>query len=195
MTTYRSDLGAGQQVYIANQGTQTVVTLMSGGPGQQQSQSNGFETGEWQAPPVLFRAPAGLVLRVEGARGPSFIRLQSSGMTLLDAAPALAGANVLPLQPAAEQTASDMRPMEPMEPLKPMQPLKPMEMRMGDMHMRMGAPEPEPRAKPEPRPEPQQASEPQAAHARRFCTQCGKPTGATDRFCAYCGNRLAPAEA
>lgn len=194
MTTYRSDLGAGQQVYIANQGTQTVVTLMSGGPGQQQSQSNGFETGEWQAPPVLFRAPAGLVLRVEGARGPSFIRLQSSGMTLLDAAPALAGGNVLPLKPA-EQTPPGMRPMEPMKPmeplkpLEPMQPLKPMEMRMGDMHMRMGTPEPEAR------PEPQQTSQPQAAHERRFCTQCGKPTGATDRFCAYCGNRLAPAEA
>ena len=36
-----------------------------------------------------------------------------------------------------------MKPMEPMEPLKPMGSMRPMEMRMGGMHMSMGASEKE----------------------------------------------------
>jgi hypothetical protein len=188
MTTYRSDLGAGQQVYVANQGSHTMVSLMSAGPGQQQSQSNGFETGEWLRPPVLFRAAAGLVLQIKAARGEFFIALQSSAMSLLDRAPSLAGANVLPFQIADAETAhgfrpmESMKPMEPMEPMKPMEPMRslnPMEMRIGDMYMGMGRSEPEPQPRSEPR-------------AKRFCTQCGKPAGSADRFCAYCGTRLAP---
>ena len=180
MTTYRGDLGGGQQVFVAAQGTQTVVTLMGGGPGQQQSQSSGFDTGEWLAPPVLFRTGGGLVLRIETARGHSFIRLQSSGMHLLDAAPSLTGANVLPLQPSEEAAAPSFRPMEPLKPMEPMKPMKPMEMRMGNMHMRMGGSEAKPEAAP--------------AAEKRFCTQCGKPAGPADRFCGRCGSRLTPLE-
>jgi zinc-ribbon domain len=157
-----------------------MVSLMSGGPGQQQSQSNGFDTGEWVGPPVLFRSAAGLVLQIKATRGDFFIALQSSGMSMLDRTPSLAGANVLSLQIADAEPAHGSRPMEPMKPMEPMT-LNPMEMRMGDMYMGMGRSE----AQPQPRHEPR---------AKRFCTQCGKPVGSADRFCAYCGTRLTPSE-
>lgn len=75
-----------------------------------------------------------------------------------------------------------MKPMKPMEPMEPMKPMtmgnmsasaNPMEMRMGDMYMRMG-----------------EESEPQFKPKQRFCTECGNSVKASDRFCASCGHKL-----
>src|SRR5688572_2080472 len=100
MTTYSSDLGAGRSVTIGNDGTQTVITLVSIGPGQQQSQRSGFTTGQWLGPPVLFQtAAAGIVLRIDGEQGCFFVRLDAQGISVLEAAPpTLVGAEVLPLR-------------------------------------------------------------------------------------------------
>ena len=59
-----------------------------------------------------------------------------------------------------------------MEPMEPMGRMRPMEMRMGGMHMSMGA------------------GETEAPPAKQFCTQCGKPAQKKDRFCASCGHAL-----
>jgi hypothetical protein len=119
----------------------------------------------------------GLILRIEATQGQRFIQLQANGISVMETPPLLAGADVLPLRQTATGTASSqsstepMQPMQPIKPLEPMSPMKPMEMRMGNMEMRMGAPEQSP-----------------AGH--RFCSQCGQAIEAGDRFCSHCGHRL-----
>lgn len=181
-TTYTTDLGNGQQIYLENQGMQTLLTLMSATPGQQQSQQTGFPTGQWIAPPTLFRSPLGIVVKIDAEQGQVYLKVQASGMQQLQQAPTLSDATVLPVQPV---TSPPQPPMTPMQPMQPMQPMKmgnmemqmnPMQMRMGDMEMQMGEAFPTPPAPP--------------AATQRFCTQCGRAVALGDRFCSQCGNPL-----
>ncbi|WP_416670377.1 zinc ribbon domain-containing protein [Egbenema bharatensis] len=185
---YVSDLGEGQRIYLDNRGQQTIVTLSSQAPGQQQSQQNGFTTGEWATPPILFQTSTGVIIQIETAEGRSYIQVQANGMKTLSQAPALKNADVLPMQAESQQqssNAAEMKPMQPMEPMQPMKPLKmgdmemqmnPMQMCMGDMELKMGDSVP-----------PARTSE---ATTRRFCTQCGSAVTPDDRFCAHCGHQL-----
>lgn len=192
MTAYTCDLDSNQHIQIQNQGSQTVIKLNSGGQGQQQSQSNSFETGNWRVPPTVFRTPSGVVLRIE-AIDQHFIQVQANGMKKLDTAPSLSDAEVLPLRKVElEETSSpsmpEMQPMKPMSPMKPMEPMQmndmqmqmePMEMHMGNMSMRMG----EQRRT--------ETAQKQKQLTKNFCSQCGSKVGEGDRFCSYCGNSLA----
>lgn len=137
---YGCRLETGQQVYVENQGAQTVITVIGSGPGQQQSQRTGISTGEWTAPPSMFRTSQGLVLRVETSQGHAFFQIQASQISTMRVAPALRHAEVLPMQQvaASDAPAASMQPMEPMQPMQPMQPMEPMQMRMGNMQMQMG---------------------------------------------------------
>ena len=196
MAAFKCDLDNGQQVTIENQGSSTVITLVSGGSGQQQSQGNSFETGNWRGKPTVFRTPSGVVLRIEAEQDQHFIQVQGNGMTKLDAAPSLSDADVLPLHKVEAEEASrysmpDMQPMQPMKPMKPMPPMQiddmqmqmePMTMRMGNMEMRMGEP-----LRIETQPEHRQKT-------RNFCPQCGSKLEVSDRFCSDCGNRLTSLE-
>jgi hypothetical protein len=183
--TYAYDLESGQRLIVQNDGDDTLVALSSGDEGQQQSQSTGFHTGKWSKTPELFHARGGLVLRLETKNGMEYIRIRGSQIQSMRSEPDLENAEKLKLKKSDENVAmkpmEPMRPMEPMEPMKPMQPMKPMkpmggmrpmEMRMGGMHMSMGADETE------------------APLAMQFCTQCGKPVQKKDRFCASCGHSL-----
>ena len=129
MAAFKCDLDNGQQVTIENQGSSTVITLVSGGVGQQQSQGNSFETGNWRGKPTVFRTPNGVVLRIEAEQEQHFIQVQGNGMSNLDAAPELSDADVLPLRSVDSSEVSrqssmpDMQPMEPMKPMKPMSPM------------------------------------------------------------------------
>ena len=192
MAAYTCDIDKNQHIYIENQDSRTVITLVSGGQGKQQSQGNSFETGNWRVPPTVFRTASGVVLRVEAERNQHFIQVQGNGMTRLDAAPSLSDADVLPLHKVEAEEVSrysmpDMQPMQPMKPMKPMPPMQiddmqmqmePMTMRMGNMEMRMGEP-----LRIETQPEQRQKT-------RNFCTQCGSKLGVSDRFCSQCGNRI-----
>lgn len=191
MAAYTCDLDKGQQITIENQEPQTAITLTSGGSGQQQSQSNSFETGNWRVPPTVFRTPSGVVLRIEAEQGQHFIQVQANGMSKLDAAPSLSDADVIPLRKVETEAVSrhsmpDMQPMQPMEPMKPMPPMQmgnmemrmePMAMRMGNMEMRMGEPLGT------------QAAPDQRQSVKNFCPQCGSKLGKGDRFCSNCGKR------
>jgi hypothetical protein len=178
---YTIDLGAGQQLYVENRNGQTLLTLTSSHAGQQQSQSSGLATGEWSAPPTLFRTTIGLILRIESVQQ-IFVAIQAGQMQVLRSAPNLLDAQVLPLQPVSPNPnlMQPMQPMSPMSPLPPMQMgtmqmrMEPMEMRMGDMHLRMG----EPIA---------------PTTAKLFCSQCGAAVKIDDRFCSRCGSQLSPA--
>lgn len=188
MAAYTCDLDKDQQIYIENQGSRTVIRLTSGGLGQQQSQSNSFETGNWRVPPTGFRTRGGVVLRIEAEQSQHFIQVQSNGMSKLDAAPSLSDAEVLPLQkvetetPSRQNSMPGMQPMQPMEPMKPMQPMQMgnMEMQMGNMEMRLGEP-----------PQMETVTE-QAQSTKNFCPQCGSKVEEGDRFCSNCGKGLAP---
>lgn len=175
MATYICELDQGQQIYIENQGVQTAIALVSSGPGQQQSQRNSFETGNWRVPPTGFRTSSGVVLQIE-ADGQHFIQVQANGMTRLNSAPSLSNADALPLRQVDEavskHTIPNMQPMKPMKPMPPMQ-ITDMEMRLGSMEMRMGEPK-------------------QRQVTKNFCSQCGSKVEQGDYFCSYCGNSLAP---
>lgn len=189
MTAYTCNLDNGQQIYVENRGSQTVITLASGGLGQQQSQRNSFETGNWRVPPTVFRTRLGVVLRIEAEQGEHLIQVQGNRMSKLDAAPSLSDAEVLRLQKVETSSASrhsmpDMQPMEPMKPMPPMQiddmqmRMAPMEMRMGNMSMRMG----EPRR--------MQTAPDETQSLKNFCPQCGSKVAKGDRFCSHCGKGL-----
>lgn len=193
---YTSKLGATGHLTVENRGDRTYITLQSSSGSQQQSQGNSLQTGQWTAPPTLFRTSAGFVLRLEGDRGQQFVQIQSNQIGTLNAPPSLADADVMPMERVQQETSSTQSSMKPMEPMKPMQPMKPMEpmqpmkmgdmemqsnpmqMRMGDMEMQMG--------------KSSSSSQSPAGSGKRFCTQCGAPVESSDRFCAACGHRLVP---
>jgi zinc-ribbon domain/Amelogenin len=180
--TYAYDLESGQRLIVQNDGDDTLVALSSGDEGQQQSQSTGFQTGKWSKTPELFHARGGLVLRLETKKGMEYVRIRGSQIQSMRSEPDLESAERLKLKKSDENVAmkpmEPMQPMEPMEPMRPMKPMepmkpmKPMEMRMGGMHMSMGA------------------GQTEAPSAKQFCTQCGKPVQKKDRFCASCGHSL-----
>ena len=92
MAAYAAELKAGQQLRVENDGTETTVTLSSGGPSQRQRQTRAFRTGEWRRPPSLMEAGEGAVLRIEAAEGEFYIRLLGGSAELLPARPALENA-------------------------------------------------------------------------------------------------------
>ncbi|NES03702.1 MAG: zinc-ribbon domain-containing protein [Okeania sp. SIO2F4] len=189
---YKCEFGNGQEVYIENQGVQTVVTLASGSPGQQQQASTGFQTGKWTLPPTLFRTATGVILRIESEQGQSFVQLQAGGISTMSGTPALGNAEVLSLQQVEirqSQGMPPMEPMKPMEPMRPMEPMKPMEpmepMKMGDMEMNMN-----PMQMRMGNMSMQMGSSSFATSGKRFCSQCGAAVTPSDRFCSNCGYQL-----
>ena len=190
---YKCNLGSGQEVYIDNQGMQTVVTLASGGPGQQQQSSSSFQTGKWTAEPSLYWSGNRMVLRIESENGQFSIQLQAGGMSLMGGSPDMANAEKLSVQQVSPEAVPQgshkkpMEPMKPMEPVKPIEPMKPMdmgsmkmgnmEMNMNPMQMRMGNMS-------------MDMGNPGASPEKRFCPQCGTGIQASDRFCSSCGHQL-----
>jgi hypothetical protein len=196
---YRCDLGSGQQIFLDNQGSKTIVTVSTSSVGQQQQSSSSLQTGPWTEVPQVARLGNGVLIRCVSAQGVFTLQVQgtqigqATGSINWNAAQTMA---VHPVEHMPEPTMPSMQPMEPMppmetmqpmrpmEPIQPMQPLQPMrmgnmemsanpmEMRMGNMEMRMG-----------------NQAEPQAPK-RRFCTQCGAAVDPDDRFCGSCGHRL-----
>jgi zinc-ribbon domain len=173
---YVCELGNGQTLYLENNGTQTLVTLASGGVGQQQQASSGYQTGTWTTQPQVYRTSQGVIVKIT-AQGEYNLLIQGSSMSLSKDSLPVDNSQPLPLKPTQMMPTSSMPPMKPM---KPMQPLKmgdmemnlnTMEMRMGDMELKMGSPT---LKKP----------------ASNFCSQCGARVNQSDRFCANCGHAL-----
>jgi hypothetical protein len=176
---YQATLSAGRTLFVENNGNQTQITLQSGSLGQQQSQSTGFTTGAWQQEPLLHKTPHGIVLQVEGSEGHFYFQVHGSSIYILDEPPHLRDSEMVSLQETADMP--QIKPMKPMEPMESMKPMPPMEMNMGNMHMRMGNSEAQTATKTS-----QNSNEAPA----RFCTQCGTPAQADDKFCEKCGHKL-----
>ncbi len=188
---YVCDLGAGYQVYLDNQGTQTTITTSCHSLGQQQQASSSLSTGVWTAIPEAYQTPSGTVLKISTAQGAYFVHVQGNSVSTMAQAPALGTAQQMQVQQTAGMPSlamPSMQPMQPMQspamqPMEPMQPMtmgnmqmsmNPMEMRMGDMEMRMGS----------------STDAASSTKRQRFCSQCGARIDPSDRFCASCGHAL-----
>jgi hypothetical protein len=183
---YMCEISPNQRVYVENQGNSTIVTLMTGGPGQQQQASNSFQTGRWVSPPEMFDVSQGVAILIATPQGEHYIRIQGSSMTLGNNSD-VAASQQMQMHQADAPSAPSMTPMQPMQPMQPMKMgnmeinNNPMEMRMGNMHLRMGEPIQPAQSTP-----PAQSAQP----TRKFCSQCGVAVEPSDRFCSNCGHRL-----
>ena len=186
---YTVNLSGNQQLMIVNQGTQTLITLMSSSPGKQQSQSSSVNTGNWKTPPQLYKTASGLILYINGELAQQYVLIQANSLNAITeclasgeiANPMLNNAVPVNLENIPDVTTSsnemEWETMPGMEPMQPMQMgnmsmnMNPMSMRMGNMSMNMGDPQ-------------------KSTSAKRFCSQCGEEVKPSDRFCSSCGNKL-----
>jgi hypothetical protein len=168
-----SELGAGQRLYLDNQGDRTIVTLATTGAGQQQQSSTGLQTGVWTEEPKIYRTPTGAIAAITTATGNYSIEIQGSSIQLTTRTPS--PTTEIPATRTEESPAGfTMEPMPPMQPMKmgdTSMSFQPMRMRMGNMSMSMDTGE-QPKA------------------VRQFCSQCGSKVAESDRFCSHCGHRL-----
>ncbi len=174
---YTVNLSGNQQLTLINQGTQTLITLVSSSPGQQQSQSSSLTTGNWTTAPQLYKTGSGFILQINGDRGQHFVLIQANSINTI-AAPALDNAVKVNLEDIPDTAASpnnvSFEPMQPMQPMKMgnmSMDLNQMSMQMGNMSMAMGGVK---------TPTP----------TKRFCSQCGQQAKVRDRFCSSCGHKL-----
>ena len=177
---YMANLNNSQQLTVINQGTQTLITLVSSSPGQQQSQSSSFTTGNWTTPPQLYKIVTGFILHLNGDRGKHFILIQANSISTI-ATPVLDNAVQVNLEDIPDTAVNNNNvDFEPMQPMPPMQPMKmgnmsmdinQMSMQMGNMSMTMG-------------------SSKTSIPTKRFCSQCGQEAKTSDRFCSSCGHQL-----
>ena len=187
---YICELSPGHNIYLDNQGDQTLITSMMSTPGQQQQSSSSVRTGCWTALPEIYRTPQGAVIKLTTAQGEQFIQVQGSSMISMTSIPSLQGSQQIQINQSEAAPSTSSLPLQaPLPPMQPMQPMKmgdmemgmkPMEMRMGNMHLSMGSVSSE------------------SAHSgktqpteRRFCNQCGVALEPKDRFCSSCGHKLA----
>jgi len=121
---YFYDLENGRRIEFRNEGDQTIVSLGSRSPGQQQSQGSGFTTGAWAKEPSLFRHEDELILEIHAKEGSRFLRVDGNQIRSVEGQPDMGNAERLSLEKTSEE--SGMKPMAPMKPMKPMAPMKPM---------------------------------------------------------------------
>lgn len=131
---YLFDLGPGSFLSVSLAGEQTIVSAHSDATEQQQSQQSSFPTGSWLSEPQGWEAHGVVYLRIQAQQGTIWLRaghgqIGSGSPPPQDAMPMPSRAMT---GPPRSKSATTMPPMQPL------QPLQPMEMRMGNMAMRMG---------------------------------------------------------
>ena len=173
---YVATLG-NSQLAIALQGMQTKITLMTSSAGQQQSQSNSFNTGKWRTTPKLLKVGQGAVLQVDTDRGSHYVHIMSSSINLVDPPSDLQNYSAIDLKEVDDSQTADFNSIEPMPSMQPMQmgdmsmDINTMSMKMGDMSMGIN-------------------DTAKTTTTKQFCSQCGTEAKAGDRFCRSCGHKL-----
>lgn len=177
---YQATLHNNLSLTIVNYGEQTQITSTSNSPGQQQSQSNSFSTGQWQNAPQLWQIDRGYILQINGTKGQYSISIQAQNMQIINGIPTVENAIPVKLETIPDpvnqtsQTSFNFEPMQPMQPLKMgnmSMDLNSMSMQMGNMSLNMTN-----RAK--------------KTNTKVFCSQCGTEAKSGDRFCRSCGHNL-----
>ncbi len=162
---YNWKLASGHEIYVDNEGAQTVVTIQNNSAGQQQRSSNSFTTGIWIVPPEMTVTPMGAILKIVTPSGESVIQIQGNSVHMHSSH---SGGSQSTTSTSSSST-SGFSPMPPMQMGNMQMSMPQMVMKMGDMELNMGA---------------------GASSQSRFCSQCGTQVKATDKFCASCGNKL-----
>lgn len=199
--SYLCELAEGQRIYLENQGDQTLVTLISNHPGQQQQSSSGFKTGVWSSPPQVFKTRDRIVLKLVSDQTENTLQIQGSNISVSNGTLSVNEAEQIPVHEVTSLPVSPLPAMEPMTPMTPMKLMEPMipmkvnpseptkslepmnlqmgnmQMSMNPMEMRMGNME-------------MRINSP-SANAGLSCTQCGASVKSEDRFCSSCGHVLA----
>jgi hypothetical protein len=94
---YMANLSSNQHLTVVNRGMQTVITVTSSSPGQQQNQSISLTTGNWIKPPELFKTRSGFILQLNSDRGQRFVLIQANSISTI-AAPVLDNAIKIDLE-------------------------------------------------------------------------------------------------
>ncbi len=163
---YNWKLASGHEIYVDNEGAQTVVTIQNNSAGQQQRSSNSFTTGIWIVPPEMTVTPTGAILKIVTASGESVLQIQGNSVQMHSSHSG--GSQSTSSTSASSTSTSGFSQMPPMQMGNMQMNMPPMVMKIGDMELNMGA----------------------GASQSRFCSQCGTPVKAADKFCASCGNKL-----
>ncbi|NJK55163.1 MAG: zinc ribbon domain-containing protein [Pleurocapsa sp. SU_5_0] len=169
---YSANLGGYGQLAIANIGKQTQINLSISIPGQQQSQSSSFSTGNWLSKPKLFQLEQGFVLEINTNQNSQYILIQQNSISTIESPPELNRYPQIDLTAIAQE--SNFEPMQPMQPLKMgnmSMNLNSMSMQMGNMSMGFN-------------------NQSKTSINKQFCSQCGKEAQLGDRFCRSCGHEL-----
>lgn len=214
---YFCEISSGQSIYLDCQNGQTIVTLTSGGVGQQQKSRSRYSTGDWLSPPTITQIANGAIITVVANQGTTYLQVQGSSIALQPSPSEQPLGHSLQLQTVETSShagaAPSMAPMQPIQPMASIPPMRlgdmkggdrsmqmnPMEMRMGNMEMRMGEtnrpvsgngspPKDTVNSQAEPQVSGPQSDEPQVSP--KFCSQCGSKVNVGDRFCSQCGHSL-----
>lgn len=172
---YLAILSDSQQLAIANQNGQTQITSTISSPGQQQSQSGSFTTGEWTERPKLFDVPRGFILQIATQQGSHYIQIDRSGIGNIERPSDLGDYPLVDLKELPHNSAKPMN----FEQMPPMQPMKmgDMSMDINSMSMQMGNMS-------------LSFNDRGDTVTQQFCSQCGAEAKAGDRFCRSCGHEL-----
>lgn len=186
--SYRYDLGNSQVIHLGNQGILTTVTFSSSAASQQQQSSQGVSTGQWTAPPKLYRLGGGFVAAIF-AQQTFYLSMQGNQIQMSAGGEGIAQQisqlEPLPMQVAEPPSIPSMQPMKPMQPMTMTMgnmSMSPGEMRMGDMRLSTQVSQST---------EGSSAEGQSSGRQKKFCSQCGAAVEESDRFCAQCGNKLA----
>lgn len=177
---YQTELHPGQTLSLEQRGDQTIVTVSSVTPGQQQQTSSSVTTGAWLSAPSILKTDGGVVIQLNTVCGDYRWQIQGNSIrSVLGAPPSSATAPIQPLSPQPPLPPLPKLEMGRLEMGEMKMSLEPMQMQMGNMQMQMGNPLP-------------RSGEP---IAQRFCSQCGQPivregSSTPPRFCAACGHPL-----
>jgi zinc-ribbon domain len=161
---YNWKLASGHEIFVDNEGAQTVVTIQNNSAGQQQRSSNSFTTGIWIVPPEMTVTPTGAILKIVTASGESVLQIQGNSVQMHSSH----GGSSQSTSSTSSSSTSGFSPMPPMQMGNMQMSMPQMVMKLGDMELNLGT----------------------GASPSRFCNQCGTPVKATDKFCASCGNKL-----
>ena len=167
---YMCEFEKGRELSVEEDGDQTLVSISSRDPGQQQSQGTGFTIGRWSSPPEAYRTGKAVIIQLHTTEGDKFLGMEGGRARRLDDQPELSTAERVELTKSSSGSSSRIERMKPMEPMRGMRPMEPMKMEMGSMKMSMGFGEDSPKG--------------------RFCTQCGAALREQDHFCGRCGAKV-----
>lgn len=96
---YRCEPHPGQEVFVDCLDGQTQLLCRRSQPGSQQQASSSFTTGNWTAPPQLWRSTHGQFIHIQCPQGSILVQINPNGLQVLGPATIPPPIEVIPLEP------------------------------------------------------------------------------------------------